>query len=324
MASDGEGANGLYTENLLREIKIPEAKIEDVFKRVRLRVRRKSNGAQIPWESTSLEEDFYFLPPAHLKKLSDEEKDKEFKEELARWEKIRRATKPGPLEDYLRRYPSGKFSELAQLRLEQVLAKLGEKKVEIESQAGNPFTKGSAVTNTKRKVGDSYTRLLQDLQTNQERTFTETVTPVTEFEIRLDSGRIIDLLGNAVRMLDGSVVRGAQTLPLEYAVGKHWTTRFITTFPDGGTGDANFTLKVATRENITVPAGTFNAFRIEGSGIYTGALPSRGIGQAEFEYRYWVAPDQLRVSTVVFEETIRVRDRIVRAIRATLVSYKET
>ena len=57
-AGDGEGANGLYTENLLREIKVPEAKIEDVFKRVRLNVRRKSEGQQIPWESTSLEEDF--------------------------------------------------------------------------------------------------------------------------------------------------------------------------------------------------------------------------------------------------------------------------
>ena len=58
VASDGDGANGLYTENLLREMKVQEAKIEDVFKRVRLGVRRKTNGAQIPWESTSLEDDF--------------------------------------------------------------------------------------------------------------------------------------------------------------------------------------------------------------------------------------------------------------------------
>ena len=73
VASDGDGANGLYTENLLREIKVPEAKIEDVFKRVRLGVRRKSNGAQIPWESTSLEEDFWFLPPKSLKAATDAE-----------------------------------------------------------------------------------------------------------------------------------------------------------------------------------------------------------------------------------------------------------
>jgi uncharacterized caspase-like protein len=60
VASDGPGANGLFTENLLREMRDPEAKIEDVFKRVRLKVRLASKGQQIPWESTSLEEDFYF------------------------------------------------------------------------------------------------------------------------------------------------------------------------------------------------------------------------------------------------------------------------
>ncbi len=70
VASDGSGSNGLYTEHLLRELKTPEAKIEDVFKRVRLAVRRRSNGEQIPWESTSLEEDFYFHPPKVLQKVS--------------------------------------------------------------------------------------------------------------------------------------------------------------------------------------------------------------------------------------------------------------
>lgn len=60
VASDGAGANGLFTENLLREMRDPDAKIEDVFKRVRLKVRLASKGQQIPWESTSLEEDFYF------------------------------------------------------------------------------------------------------------------------------------------------------------------------------------------------------------------------------------------------------------------------
>ena len=38
-ASDGDGANGRYTENPLREIKAKEARIEDLFKRVRLNVR---------------------------------------------------------------------------------------------------------------------------------------------------------------------------------------------------------------------------------------------------------------------------------------------
>ena len=43
-ASDGAGVNGLFTEILLKEIRVPDAKLEDVFKRVRLQVRAKSNG----------------------------------------------------------------------------------------------------------------------------------------------------------------------------------------------------------------------------------------------------------------------------------------
>ena len=54
-AADGLGANGLYTENVLKELQTPGSKIEDVFKRVRLNVRMQSRGRQIPWESTSLE-----------------------------------------------------------------------------------------------------------------------------------------------------------------------------------------------------------------------------------------------------------------------------
>ena len=79
-AADGDGVNGLYTENLLRELNSPAAKIEDVFKRVRLGVRRRSEGRQIPWESTSLEEDFYFMPPKQVRKLSEEELEKQFEE----------------------------------------------------------------------------------------------------------------------------------------------------------------------------------------------------------------------------------------------------
>ena len=144
VASDGEGTNGLYTEHLLREIQTPEAKVEDVFKRVRLGVRLKSNGAQIPWESTSLEEDFWFRPPERLHSLSDEDKAREFREELALWEKIRGNRNAGPFEAYLRRHPSGRFSELAQLRLDRALARQGEQKIVIASSEGNPFSKGTA------------------------------------------------------------------------------------------------------------------------------------------------------------------------------------
>lgn len=61
VAEDGDAAsgNGLFTQYLLKELQRP-AKIEDVFKRVRLQVRQKSQGRQIPWDSSSLEDDFAF------------------------------------------------------------------------------------------------------------------------------------------------------------------------------------------------------------------------------------------------------------------------
>jgi uncharacterized caspase-like protein len=118
----GVGANGLYTENLLREMRVEGAKIEDVLKRVRLSVRLKSAGQQIPWESTSLEDDFYFHVPRTVVKLSRAEAEKAFEEELTAWTTARSATSIAVIEDYMRRYPSGKFSELAQYRLDALLA----------------------------------------------------------------------------------------------------------------------------------------------------------------------------------------------------------
>lgn len=59
-ADDGTGSNGLYTSSLLKQLEIPGLTIEQVFKRVRADLNAKTQGGQIPWESTSLTGDFYF------------------------------------------------------------------------------------------------------------------------------------------------------------------------------------------------------------------------------------------------------------------------
>ena len=60
------GGLGLYTHHLLAELSQSGGKIEDLFKRVRFQVRKHSQGQQLPWESTSLEEDFHFDLPQVL------------------------------------------------------------------------------------------------------------------------------------------------------------------------------------------------------------------------------------------------------------------
>ncbi len=63
-AADGNGANGLYTEQLLAAMADPGVKVEDVFKRVREGVQERSGGKQTPWEMSSITGNFYFSPTA--------------------------------------------------------------------------------------------------------------------------------------------------------------------------------------------------------------------------------------------------------------------
>lgn len=59
-ASDGDGSNGLYTQELLSHLRTPDLPLEEVFKRVRKGVLNKSSNTQIPWETSSLTGDFFF------------------------------------------------------------------------------------------------------------------------------------------------------------------------------------------------------------------------------------------------------------------------
>ena len=61
-AADGSGSHGLYTAELIRQMQTPGLGIFEMFMKVRKSVRQKSGGRQVPWESTSLEGNFYFNP----------------------------------------------------------------------------------------------------------------------------------------------------------------------------------------------------------------------------------------------------------------------
>ncbi|MDP3425775.1 MAG: caspase family protein [Humidesulfovibrio sp.] len=59
VASDGKGANGMYTKYLLQNITTPGIPIEEVFKRVRIGVMDETGKKQVPWESSSIAGYFY-------------------------------------------------------------------------------------------------------------------------------------------------------------------------------------------------------------------------------------------------------------------------
>src|SRR5262249_54685883 len=191
--------------------------------------------------------------------------DRAYEEELAFWEKVRTSSASGPIEEYIRRYPSGRFAEIAQAQLDAILAREGEKKVEVITSAQNPYTLGSATASTKYKVGDSYTYHEMDLYSKVvQGTYTATVTSITEREILYNNGRIVtDLLGNPVRARDGREYSPNQIAPLELKVGKRWSTRFTVFNPRFGRFANSQELRIVGKEKVTVPAGTFDCFRIE-------------------------------------------------------------
>jgi hypothetical protein len=61
VAIDGEGRNGIYTSYLLENIYTPGIPVEMVFKRVLQGVASDTERKQIPWMSSSLDIDFYFV-----------------------------------------------------------------------------------------------------------------------------------------------------------------------------------------------------------------------------------------------------------------------
>ncbi len=84
-ASDGTGNNGLYTEILIQEIVKPNRTIVEVFQNVRARVQKKSKielkKKQTPWESTSLNNNFYFTISSSNNKTNNTRKESEWGEE---------------------------------------------------------------------------------------------------------------------------------------------------------------------------------------------------------------------------------------------------
>jgi uncharacterized caspase-like protein len=126
VAADGEGANGLYTEELLKALRVPDLSVEEVFKRVRVGVTTRSKGAQTPWESSSLTGDLIVnvtvnvtAPPAPGQTAAPASTTDR---EALFWTSIKDGTDPATFEAYLKQYPEGTFAPLARRRLASLAA----------------------------------------------------------------------------------------------------------------------------------------------------------------------------------------------------------
>ncbi|HEX6708643.1 MAG TPA: caspase family protein [Albitalea sp.] len=116
LAADGAGANSLYATHLARQLLVPGLPVEHVFKRVREAVVKDTKELQVPWESSSLQGEFAFVPGVAAV-ARDSAADAEAAGELAFWNSIQASTRADEYRAYLRQYPQGRFAALAQTRL---------------------------------------------------------------------------------------------------------------------------------------------------------------------------------------------------------------
>jgi hypothetical protein len=369
VAEDGDPAlgNGLYTGYLVKELQKPATRIEDVFKRVRLQVRRQSSGRQIPWESTSLEEDFYFndghthtfrpedfqrvlasarereaqlvreagqarekeqqqvalralellraaeaqrqleLEAAqaqareaeHLRKLSEEQaREQVFRAERADWERIQGSERVDDYYAFLNKYPSGYVSEEALFRIET----LQRAKVLAQTLPDAPRTLPHGTP--RYAVGDWESFEVIDGFTKKKRIVTLTVQKIKGDEVRMNSGSHIVTQSGMVRKNNvGSHEPGVLAVPADMFVGKRWKTAFETTRPDGRKNSSYWNYKVTALEDVTVPAGVFRSYKIEGIG-YSLAVDENKV--AQMVNTLWIDPATMRA---VRDDQVRRNER---------------
>jgi hypothetical protein len=148
VASDGTGQNGLYTSELLSQMRVTGIGVEEMFKRVRAGVQRQTSGQQVPWESSSLVGDFYFAAPtlsASTKNANNNGAGEEAVNrmaldpaafELSYWDSIKSSTNPDDFKAYLEKYPAGQFSALAKNRIKNIEVATKPAEPEPPSQRG--------------------------------------------------------------------------------------------------------------------------------------------------------------------------------------------
>lgn len=258
-ADDGDSGNGLYTRFLLDELGKPTARIEDVFKRVRLQVRQKSAGRQIPWESTSLEEDFYFNTGQKIVKPDENARRAAFDQEKADWAKIKDTQDAADLFAFLQKYPRSELSEMAQYRLDRIA------KPVVRPILGQGQSASLAYTGDRLRLGDEYGFVIKDSLTGVlVRNERAVVTKSGPDQVELNGGgMVVTPLSGIVKNNFGTHEPPFASAPAEFSLGKSWEGQSLRTLPDGRQERMTINSRITGRETISVPGGKFETWVIE-------------------------------------------------------------
>lgn len=169
----------------------------------------------------------------------------------------------------------------------QVIELAADKPVpELFQPSLNPYSAGLYPLGRKYSIGDRATYRVSDIFSGAEqRTNTQLVTKIDFEADRVEynmGGNITDLMGNIIKSGKALFSTPIQYSPAELQVGKKWTAAFSQEV-DNKISLAYYDLQIVRREKVTVPAGEFDAFRVEGLGW------NKSFG-TKLETTYWLVP----------------------------------
>ncbi len=114
VALDGRAGNSAFSASLAKALKVENSPIEQVFKTVRVDVLEKTRGAQTPWSTSSLTDEFVFAKGPEVTPGADPAQQA--------WEVARRSRDALDLTLFLRSNPDSPYIEEARALLAEVIA----------------------------------------------------------------------------------------------------------------------------------------------------------------------------------------------------------
>lgn len=145
VAEDGSGRNSPYTQALAQSMRTQGAKVEDVFKRVRVAVMERTNNRQVPWEASSLTGDFYFVsdgeggqvavatPAPQGGSATDQAVEIEY------WKSVSDSNNPDLYQSYLAAFPNGLFASIAEKRIAELGGAVSQPAQTMGGQSPGPL-----------------------------------------------------------------------------------------------------------------------------------------------------------------------------------------
>jgi uncharacterized caspase-like protein len=295
LAADGSGANSLYATYLGRNLLTPGVPVEHVFKRVREGVVRDTQGLQVPWESSSLQGEFAFVPGVAAPR--EAAADVEAAGELAFWNSIQASTRADEYRAYLRQYPNGRFATLAQTRVAAFTTPSPPAVVATPGPA-SPGAVAAAPADTLPRAGDTWRDRVQDQFRLGDLFLTAKVDAVTREGIAETWTTTSDA---KLRTTLAPLEPGFHALPSWTLTPPEFSPYLLAAgglprgvkLPDQDLRVEQVTLplrvSVEGEEDVTVAAGRFHAVKLVMRGQANARGTSRG-GKVTSEHVVWYAP----------------------------------